>query len=262
VWFGIVTLFPAMFGAIANYGITRRAVERGLVTLQYWDPRSFTHDRHGTVDDRPYGGGPGMIMKALPLREAIQAARSAAPTPPKVVYLSPQGPVVTQKHICQTARHEHTLILVCGRYEGVDERVLALEVDEEWSIGDYVLSGGELAAMVVIDAVTRWLPGALGHESSAALDSFADRGLLGCPQYTRPERIENLFVPEVLRQGDHAAIESWRLQQRLGRTWLRRPEWLQTVSLNPQETQLLEAFIRDYQSRSIDTCNEEKRNEV
>lgn len=246
MWCGIVTLFPEMFRALTDYGITGRAIKQGLVQIQYWDPRDFAQDKHQTVDDRPYGGGPGMVMQVYPLRDAIQAARKAAGGPAKVVYLSPQGQQLEQSRLCEAARFEERLIFIAGRYEGIDERLLALEVDEEWSIGDYVLSGGELAIMVALDAMIRWLPGALGHEGSAACDSFVD-GLLDCPHYTRPEMVEGLRVPEVLLQGNHAEIAKWRLKQRLGRTWLRRKELLDQLDLDPESKALLQEFIREHE---------------
>jgi tRNA (guanine37-N1)-methyltransferase len=246
MWCGIVTLFPEMFCALTDYGITGRAITQGLVQTQYWNPRDFAIDKHQTVDDRPYGGGPGMVMQVYPLRHAIQAARNAAGGPAKVVYFSPQGRTLEHAKVREVAATEERLIFVAGRYEGVDERLLDLEVDEEWSIGDYVLSGGELAIMVALDAIIRWLPGALGHEESAAFDSFAE-GLLDCPHYTRPEIVDGLRVPEVLLQGDHAAIAQWRLKQRLGRTWLRRRELLEKQDLDPKYQALLQAFIREHE---------------
>jgi len=244
MWCGIVTLFPEMFCALTDYGVTGRAIKQGLVQLQYWDPREFAEDKHQTVDDRPYGGGPGMVMQVYPLRHAIQAAKKAAGGSTKVVYLSPQGQKLEQAKIREVAATEERLIFIAGRYEGIDERLLDLEVDEEWSIGDYVLSGGELAAMVALDAIIRWLPGALGHSDSAAADSFVD-GLLDCPHYTRPEVVDGLRVPEVLLQGNHALIARWRLKQRLGRTWLRRKELLERMDLNPESKALLQEFIRE-----------------
>lgn len=243
--FDVVTLFPPMFEAVSDYGITGRALERGIAEVGLWNPRDYTHDRHRTVDDRPYGGGPGMLMKVQPLRDAIHDARNAHPGKSHVVYLSPQGRPLDQQGVRELARHEH-LVLIAGRYEGVDERLIETEVDEEWSIGDYVLSGGELAAMVVIDAVTRLLPGALGHEDSAQQDSFSD-GLLDCPHYTRPELFEDMPVPAVLMSGDHAAIGRWRRKQALGRTWLRRPELLERIELDDEAQQLLQEFIQEYE---------------
>jgi tRNA (guanine37-N1)-methyltransferase len=241
----VVTLFPPMFEALSAYGVTGRAVERGIVELGLWNPRDYTHDRHRTVDDRPYGGGPGMLMKVQPLRDAIHDARAAQQGASHVVYLSPQGRPLDQAGVRELAAHEH-LVLIAGRYEGVDERLIEAEVDEEWSIGDYVLSGGELAAMVVIDAITRLLPGALGHEESAQQDSFSE-GVLDHPHYTRPESFEGMPVPEVLLSGDHAAIARWREKQALGRTWLRRPELMAKAQLSEREQQLLQEFIQEHE---------------
>jgi tRNA (guanine37-N1)-methyltransferase len=242
VWFGVVTLFPEMFSSITEQGITGRAVKNGTVQTEFWNPRDFTTDKHHTVDDRPYGGGPGMLMKVQPLRDAIHAARQAAGEGVTVAYLSPIGRRLDQPAVQELARRDK-LILVCGRYEGIDERVIEAEIDEQWSIGDYVLSGGELAAMVMIDAVTRWLPGALGHEDSASQDSFAE-GLLDCPHYTRPEDLDGQQVPEVLLSGNHELIRRWRLQQSLGRTWLHRPDLIEKTELNTEQQALLEEFKR------------------
>jgi tRNA (guanine37-N1)-methyltransferase len=241
----VVTLFPQMLDAVAAYGITGRAVERGLLEIGRWNPRDYTADRHRTVDDRPYGGGPGMVMMVEPLRAAIRAARQQAPAGAPVIHLSPQGRVLDQAGLRELAALPG-MVLVASRYEGVDERAIAAEVDEEWSIGDYVLSGGELAAMVVIDGVTRLLPGALGHEDSAEQDSFAD-GLLDYPHYTRPEVIDGETVPAVLLSGDHAAIRRWRRKQALGRTWLRRPDLLAGLELDREQQQLLDEFIREHE---------------
>jgi tRNA (guanine37-N1)-methyltransferase len=236
-----VTLFPEMFAAVADHGITRRALEEGRWSLAVWNPRDFTDDAHRTVDDRPYGGGPGMVMMAGPLERAIRAAQAAVPDAPgHVVLLSPQGAALDHAKVTELARRGR-LVLVCGRYEAVDERLIRRCVDEELSIGDYVLSGGELAAMVVIDAVVRQLPGALGDAQSAAQESFVD-GLLDCPHYTRPEVYAGERVPEVLVSGHHAAIERWRLKQALGRTWLRRPELLAQRTLSDVERKLLAEF--------------------
>lgn len=239
--FDVVTLFPELFDVLLDQGVTGRALTRGLAELHLWNPRDFTHDRHRTVDDRPYGGGPGMLMKVEPLRDAIKAARAQAPFS-RVAYLSPQGRVLDQSAINELA-HAPGWILVAGRYEGVDERLIEGHIDEEWSIGDYVLSGGELAIMVVMDAVIRLLPGALGHADSAAQDSHTD-GLLDCPHYTRPPEIDGRRVPEVLIGGDHAAIARWRLQQALGRTLQRRPDLLERRGLNAHEQALLDEFVR------------------
>ncbi len=246
LWFGVISLFPEMFRAVTEHGITGRAVRDGLVGIETWNPRDFTHDRHRTVDDRPYGGGPGMLMKIQPLRDAIHAAKQAAGAEAKVIYLSPQGRLLDQTGVKELAASKR-LILVAGRYEGIDERLIQNEIDEEWSIGDYVLTGGELPAMTLIDAVSRFVPGTLGHKDSAQEDSFAD-GLLDCPHYTRPELFEGREVPEVLLSGHHELIRSWRLKQSLGRTWLRRPDLLQDRLLTSEEETLLKEFIHDYHS--------------
>ncbi|MER0048120.1 tRNA (guanosine(37)-N1)-methyltransferase TrmD [Pectobacterium odoriferum] len=246
MWIGVISLFPEMFRAITDYGVTGRAVKNGLLNVQYWSPRDFTYDRHRTVDDRPYGGGPGMLMMVQPLRDAIHAAKAAAGEGVKVIYLSPQGRKLDQQGVHQLATNQK-MILVCGRYEGIDERVIKTEIDEEWSIGDYVLSGGELPAMALIDSVARFIPGVLGHLASAEEDSFAD-GLLDCPHFTRPEILEGMDVPAVLLSGNHAEIRRWRLKQSLGRTWLRRPELLKSLALTDEQTRLLAEFQREYQS--------------
>lgn len=242
MWIGVISIFPEMFRAISDYGITSRAVKQELIQLQCFNPRSNTEDRHQTVDDRPFGGGPGMVMKIKPLEGALGDARQAAGGPVKVIYLSPQGRKLTQAAVKELANEER-LILIAGRYEGIDERFVEEHVDEEWSVGDYVLSGGELPAMVLIDAVTRLLPGALGHVDSAEEDSFTD-GLLDCPHYTRPEVYADKRVPEVLLSGNHEHIRRWRLQQSLGRTWERRADLLDCRSLSGEEKKLLEEYIR------------------
>ncbi len=241
--FDCVTLFPEMFAALTDWGVTRRALEQALWSLVLWNPRDFTTDNYRTVDDRPYGGGPGMVMLAEPLEKAIAAAKAAAQGEAKVIHLSPQGAVMDHKKVMALAE-ESRLVLLCGRYEGVDERLIRRAVDEELSIGDYVLSGGELAAMVLMDAVVRQLPGALGDGASAAQDSFVN-GLLEAPQYTRPEAYEGKAVPPVLLSGHHAQIERWRLKQSLGRTWLRRPELLERRGLSEAERALLEEFKQE-----------------
>lgn len=240
--FDVVTLFPEAFRALDAQGVTGRALERGIASLHLWNPRDYTRDVHRTVDDRPYGGGPGMVMKVTPLSEAIHAAKAAAPAS-RVAYLSPQGRTLDQAAMGEIAAGVGW-ILIAGRYEGIDERLVERLVDEEWSIGDYVLSGGELPAMVVMDAVIRLLPGTLGHQDSAREDSYMD-GLLDCPHYTRPEMVEGVPVPPVLLSGDHAAIARWRRQQALGRTWLRRPELLQRQDLSATDQALLDEFIRN-----------------
>lgn len=246
--FDIVTLFPELVSAVTEYGVTGRAHDAGLVDLGTWNPRDYTHDRHQSVDDRPYGGGPGMVMKVQPLRDAIRAARASVADEASVICLSPQGRLLDQACV-QSFSQRKRLILLCGRYEGIDERLIEAEVDEECSIGDYVLSGGELPAMVVIDAVARLVPGVLGHESSAGQDSFV-AGLLDCPHYTRPVDIDGREVPQVLLSGNHQAVARWRHKQALGRTWLRRPELLERCELNAQARLLLQEFIDEYQGES------------
>ena len=241
MWLGVITLFPEMFRAVTDFGVTGRAVKNGLLELHTWNPRDCTHDRHNTVDDRPYGGGPGMLMMVQPLRDAIHAAKAAAGEGAKVIYLSPQGRKLDQQGVTELAQSSR-LILVCGRYEGIDERIIQTEVDEEWSIGDYVLSGGELPAMTLIDSVSRLVPGVLGKQASAEQDSFSD-GLLDCPHYTRPESLDGVDVPAVLLSGNHEQIRLWRLQQSLGRTLLRRPELLQNLALTDEQTTLLAQFV-------------------
>ena len=240
----VVTLFPDMIREQAGYGIQGRAISQGLVELETWNPRDYALDRHKTVDDRSYGGGPGMVMQVQPLRDAIQAARAAGGDAP-VIYLSPQGAKFDQGKARELALLDR-LILVAGRYEGIDERLIELEVDEELSIGDYVLSGGELPVLVLMDAVTRLLPGALGDADSAQEDSFMD-GLLDYPHYTRPEEVDGRRVPDVLLSGDHAAIGRWRSKQALGRTWLRRPDLLESLELDSEQQGLLDEFIKEYE---------------
>jgi tRNA (guanine37-N1)-methyltransferase len=245
----VVTLFPDFVRQVTEWGVTGRAVARGLLTLQCWNPRDYAADRHRTVDDRPYGGGPGMVMKVEPLQAALQAARDAGGPASRVIYLSPQGEKLTQPLARELAlRPAH--VLLCGRYEGLDERVIEREVDLEVSLGDYVLSGGELGAMVLIDAVTRLLPGVLGDDESAMQDSFM-AGVLDHPHYTRPEVLQDPGhgsqpVPPVLLSGDHARIARWRLKQALGRTWLRRPELLDGLELNSEQQGLLREWIEEH----------------
>jgi len=244
--FDVITLFPEMFQA-ARLGVTGKALEGEQASLHLWNPRDYTEDNHRTVDDRPYGGGPGMVMKVDPLKAALQQVKEAA-AGSRVIYLTPQGQRFDQKAAREMAQRSG-LILLAGRYEGIDERLVDCCVDEEWSIGDYVLSGGELAAMVIMDAITRLLPGVLGHAESAQQDSYMN-GLLDFPQYTRPDELDGRDVPAVLLSGDHAAIERWRMQQALGRTWLRRPDLLAQRELSDEEEQLLEEFIRTHQGAS------------
>ncbi len=234
----IVTLFPEMFTALGEYGVTGRAVGQGLVELAYWNPRDYARDRHRTVDDRPFGGGPGMLMKTAPLLDCLAAAQQEGRG--RVIYLSPQGRRLDHETVARLASMPK-LVLLCGRYQGIDQRVIDSAVDEEVSLGDFVISGGELAAMALIDAVIRLLPGALGDEDSARSDSFADGLLLG-PEYTRPREVAGEKAPEVLLSGDHEAIRRWRLMQKLGTTWRRRPDLLAGRELSEEERQLLDEY--------------------
>lgn len=246
--FDVITLFPEMFAALTDSGVTRRALERGLWQIAYWNPRQWTQDAHRTVDDRPYGGGPGMVMMAPPLERAIAAAKAAAGAASdggaRVICLSPQGARIDQRRVADLAASDGA-ILLCGRYEGIDERLIERYVDEELSLGDFVLSGGELAAMALMDACVRQLPGALNDEASAIEDSFAGGGLLDCPHYTRPELYEGCSVPGVLLSGNHERIRRWRLKQALGRTWQRRPDLLEVRALSREEAELLAEFQRE-----------------
>ena len=246
MWFGVISLFPEMFKALTDYGVTGRAVKKGQVTVECWNPRDFTHDNYQTVDDRPFGGGPGMLMKVQPLQDAIRAAKAAAGEGAKVIYLSPQGRKLDQQGVLELVQNPK-MILVAGRYEGIDERLLEHEIDEEWSLGDFVLSGGELAAMTLMDAVIRLVPGVLHHELSAQQDSFMD-GLLDCPHYTRPEVYEGMAVPEVLLSGNHEKIRQWRLKQSLVRTWQRRPDLLAQMELTNEQQRLLTEFLHEQDS--------------
>ncbi len=245
--FDVVTLFPEMFAAVAGSGITGRALEAGLWSLTTWNPRDFTTDSYRTVDERPYGGGPGMVMLGEPLERALDAVRKSGGSA-RITYLSPQGRKLDHRRVMEFLK-DKSVTLLCGRYEGVDERLLARRVDEEISIGDFVLSGGEIAAMALMDAVVRQLPGAVGEPASVIEESFAD-GLLDCPQYTRPELYRGARVPEVLLSGHHENIRRWRLKQALGRTWLRRPDLLAARSLNDEETRLLEEFRQESGAKS------------
>ena len=246
MFIGIITLFPEMFKAITEFGVTGRAVKHNLLQVQCYNPRDFTHDKHKTVDDRPYGGGPGMLMMVQPLRDAIHSAKADAGEGVKVIYLSPQGRKLEQAGVKELSLNSK-MILVCGRYEGIDERLIQSEIDEEWSVGDYVLTGGELPAMTLIDAVARFIPGVLGKQESAQEDSFAD-GLLDCPHYTRPEVLDGLTVPPVLMSGNHAEIRKWRLKQSLERTWLRRPELLESLALTDEQRKLLQLVQAEHNS--------------
>ena len=241
---GVVSLFPEMVQQALAVGVVGRALETGLIGLDVFNPRDYATDIHRTVDDRPYGGGPGMLMRVETLRAAIAAARACLPEA-HVVYLSPQGQTLTQD-VCAELAMSGSLILIAGRYEGIDERVIALDVDREISVGDYVLSGGEPAAIVVCDAVSRLIPGVLGHKESAEQDSFS-QGRFDCQHYTRPEEIDGLRVPEVLLSGHHARIERWRRQQSLGRTFQRRPELLAGQTLSEEDQRLLNEYMKEFQ---------------
>jgi tRNA (guanine37-N1)-methyltransferase len=245
--FDVVTLFPEVFTAVSESGITARALEAGLWSLTTWNPRDFTTDKYRTVDDRPYGGGPGMVMLAEPLERALDAVRQSGGSP-RTIYLSPQGRRLDHRRVMELAG-EQAVTLLCGRYEGVDERLLGRRVDEEISLGDFVLSGGEIAAMALIDAVVRQLPGAVGEPASVLEESLAD-GLLDCPQYTRPEIYRGERVPEVLLSGHHENIRRWRLKQALGRTSLRRPDLLAARALSDEERLLLEEFRQESGAKS------------
>jgi len=247
----LISLFPELIQQAMDFGVLGRAIKQQQLKLQCFNPRDYAEDRHRTVDDRPYGGGPGMLMKVEPLYKAIMAAKAVAGKTAKVVYLSPQGQRLNQQMLVDTAATADDLILIAGRYEGIDERIIELLVDAEWSIGDYVLSGGEFAALVVVDALTRLIPGVLGDDESAQQDSFM-QGLLDCPHYTRPELINDLTVPDVLLSGDHRAIRRWRLKQALGRTWLRRPDLIAVIEneasrWDDEKADLLAEFKKEYQ---------------
>lgn len=249
MWFGIVSLFPEMFTAL-NAGVTGRAIQHGLININLWNPRDFTQDKHKSVDDYAYGGGPGMVMMAGPLKSAINAAKFCAISSPTVIYLTPQGKQFNQTAAKQMAE-KRSLILIAGRYEGIDERIIEQDVDEEWSIGDYILSGGELPAMVLIDAVARFIPGVVGDEESVQQDSFAN-GFLKYPQYTRPYNFNGDCVPHVLLDGHHEQTRKWRLQQTLGRTWLNRPDLLTKKTLTDEESALLKQFIEEFSQSNLE----------
>lgn len=238
--FGVISLIPEILNSL-NYGITGRAIEQGLAKIDCWNPRDWSSRAYRQVDDKPYGGGPGMVMMYEPLQGAILEARNQMPSHCKTIYLSPQGKVIRQNDLNQVANDKQPLLFIAGRYEGVDERILQRYVDEEWSLGDFVLSGGELAATVFIDAIIRLIPGSLGHLASAEQDSFMN-GLLECPHYTRPAIIDELEVPSILLGGNHKDIELWRKKQSLGKTWLKRPDLLKKIQLSETDKQLLAEF--------------------
>ncbi|CRK85681.1 tRNA (guanine-N(1)-)-methyltransferase [Candidatus Providencia siddallii] len=240
----IISLFPEMFRAITNYGITGKAVKNKLLVIKHWNPRNFAKNKYKNVDARPYGGGPGMLMMGQPLKNAINSAKTNLGIKTKVVYLSPQGKKLNQNGVHELVKNKK-IILVCGRYKGIDDRFIQTEIDEEWSIGDYILSGGELAAMVLIDAISRFIPGTLNHKHSAKKDSFSN-GLLDCPHYTRPKILNGIAVPFVILSGNHLKINIWRMKQSLGRTWLKRPELLKKLCLTNNQKKLLSEFQQEY----------------
>jgi len=247
MWCGVISLFPSMFDAIRNEGITKRAMELGLIELKTWQLRDFAQDKHATVDDRVFGGGPGMVLNAPVLRAAIQAAKAQAPQSAKVIYVSPAGKRFDHKMARRFADDGQPLLFIAGRYEGIDQRVIDQDIDEVISIGDYVLSGGELAVMVILDAMIRWLPNALGDAQSAKNDAFSEEnlGLLDCPHYTRPQKLGEQMVPPVLLQGNHQAIARWRKKQALGQTWLHRPDLLMQLDLDEESKALLLEFKQE-----------------
>ncbi|PPI86428.1 tRNA (guanosine(37)-N1)-methyltransferase TrmD [Candidatus Pantoea edessiphila] len=244
MWFGIISLFPDVFKIITNYGVISKGIKKGLIEIHVWNPRDFTRKKNYIVDDRPYGGGPGMVMMVQPLVDAITVAIAQAGKGVKVVYLSPQGKKLDQKKAYNLLKYNSKFILVCGRYKGIDERVIEFKIDEEWSIGDYVLSGGELPAMIFIDTIARLIPGVLNTYESVEKDSFVN-GLLDCPHYTRPSVSYGRKVPEILLSGNHDKIYRWRLKQSLGRTWLKRPDLFEQLVLNQEEIKLLIEFQKE-----------------
>ncbi|WP_159714633.1 tRNA (guanosine(37)-N1)-methyltransferase TrmD [Blochmannia endosymbiont of Camponotus nipponensis] len=245
MWLGVITLFPEMFQAIIRYGIVGRSIRHGILSIKLWNPRVFTYNKHHSVDSRPYGGGPGMLMMVEPLKNAIDQAKNELGDNIKVIYLSPQGKKMDQEYVRKLAYDHKKLILVCGRYQGIDERLIQTEIDEELSIGDYILSGGELAAMVLIDTISRVIPGVLGNPDSKECDSFA-KGILECPHYTRPTVFAGIKVPSVLLSGNHSNINRWRQKQALGRTWIKRPDLLNDIQLTHEEQELLDEFKNEY----------------
>ncbi|MEM9305425.1 MAG: tRNA (guanosine(37)-N1)-methyltransferase TrmD [Pseudomonadota bacterium] len=252
----VVTLFPEEFGKTLGYGVVGRAIDRRVLELRCWNPRDFASDERGTVDDRPFGGGPGMVLATEPLRQCLAAIRSDGGTATTAL-LAPDGKRFDQE-AARIMSQRDRLVLVCGRYEGIDERLVAAEMDEAWSVGDYVLSGGELPAAIVVDAVARLLPGVLGKAASAVEDSFFD-GLLDCPHYTRPEHGDFGDVPPVLLSGHHEQVRRWRLKQSLGRTWQRRPDLLRRRRMSKEERELLAQFIEEYMAGQTGRADEEAR---
>ncbi|MEC7875223.1 MAG: tRNA (guanosine(37)-N1)-methyltransferase TrmD [Pseudomonadota bacterium] len=241
----IVTLFPEIFNLTLNKGVIGRAIKNDLIEIREWNPRDFTKDKHKTVDARPYGGGPGMVMMYEPVCAAINKAKEKHKNS-KVIFLTPQGKQLNQAAVVEFSKLDG-MILVCGRYEGIDERIIESKIDEEWSIGDYVLSGGEFATLVLIDSVCRLLPGVLGGKNSANEDSFVD-GLFDYPHYTRPEEINGRLVPNVLKSGDHEEIRRWRLKHALGKTWRARPDLIESIKLNDEQKMLLQEYIEEFEN--------------
>lgn len=249
---GIITLFPDMFKAVINYGITKKSIQNGMLSIRLWDIRDFSDNKHRKIDDRPYGGGPGMIMMAQPLKKAIDQSKHELGDNVKVIYLSPQGKKLNQKYVCKLVDDNQALILVCGRYQGIDERLIKMEIDEEWSVGDYILSGGELAAMIFIDTISRMLPNTLQNQRSKKSNSFF-LNRLDYPHYTRPKNFEGIKVPSVLLSGNHDNIFRWRLKQALGNTWVKRPDLIRKSQLTEEEKKLLIEFKNEYSFFMIKT---------
>ncbi|MCE3044494.1 tRNA (guanosine(37)-N1)-methyltransferase TrmD [Legionella sp. 16cNR16C] len=245
---GVISLIPEIFNSL-SYGVTGRALEQGLARIEYWTPRDWAKRPYRQIDDKPYGGGPGMVMMYEPLHAAIEHAKAALPSGCRTIYLSPQGRQIKQNDLIRIAQDKTPLLFIAGRYEGIDERIIQQHVDEEWTVGDFVMSGGELAAMIFIDAILRLLPGSLGHAGSAEQDSFMN-GLLDCPHYTRPALVNGQKVPDVLLNGNHREIERWRRKASLGNTWLKRPDLLEKIDLNDLDRELL----REFQNEHSDSC--------
>ncbi|KTD49681.1 tRNA (guanine N1) methyltransferase [Legionella quinlivanii] len=245
---GVISLIPEIFDSL-SYGVTGRALEQGLARIEYWTPRDWAKRPYRQIDDKPYGGGPGMVMMYEPLHAAIEHAKTALPSGCRTIYLSPQGRQIKQNDLIRIAQEKTPLLFIAGRYEGIDERIIQQHVDEEWTVGDFVMSGGELAAMIFIDAILRLLPGSLGHAGSAEQDSFMN-GLLDCPHYTRPALVNGQKVPDVLLNGNHREIERWRRKASLGNTWLKRPDLLEKIELNDLDRELLSEF----QNEHSDSC--------
>lgn len=245
MFIGVITIFPDMFQAVTKYGVTGRSIKDGFLSIKVWNPRDFSDSKYKNIDDRPYGGGPGMLMLIQPLKQAINTARCELGSNSRVIYLSPQGKRLNQKIVNKLAFNNQTLILVCGRYQGIDERLIETEIDEEWSIGDYILSGGELAAMICIDTISRMLPNTLHNQDSTKSDSFYNNRL-ACPQYTRPKIFEGTMVPSILLSGNHYKIQRWRVKQALGKTWIKRPDLFIESPLSDIEEKLLTEFKNEY----------------